>query len=79
MSDEAQSFMENPKSTQHYCITSHKGIETIDLQLNDETLGWHSLGVFDLKAGKNSIELNDKGTDENQLIYADAVKWVRQQ
>lgn len=44
-----------------------------------EETGWFSLGEFDLNAGENWVVLNDRGADEEQAIYADAVKWVRKE
>lgn len=38
--------------------------------------GWVSLGIFDLVSGTNKVVLLDQGM-RNQLIFADAIKWVR--
>lgn len=38
---------------------------------------WISLGSYRLEAGENRIRLSDRSDLPHQLIYADAVKWVR--
>ena len=38
---------------------------------------WVSIGVFDFKAGETKISLSSQGAFPGQLIFADAVKWVK--
>ena len=35
-----------------------------------------TLGSFYFSAGEAKITLSDKGSESNQIIFADAVKWV---
>ena len=41
-----------------------------------EEFGWLSLGKFHLPEGPTTVVLHDKGI-QKQLIWADAVKWVK--
>ena len=41
--------------------------------------GWIPLGYFDLQKGPVKMILHEKGAFPNQLLFADAVKWVRVQ
>lgn len=38
---------------------------------------WVSIGEFDFKAGEAKITLSSQGAFPGQLIFADAVKWVK--
>lgn len=38
--------------------------------------GWMTLGSFYFSQGEAKITLSDKGSGSNQIIFADAVKWV---
>lgn len=59
---------------QNYELTDRDGIRQVSVK-TEEGKGWLSLGEFDLSAGENQIVLSDKGVEEEQVIYADAVKW----
>lgn len=51
------------------------GEEEISLRIGAKD-GWNSLGRFTLAPGEHRVVLTDKGFD-NQVIYADAVRWVK--
>lgn len=66
---------ESKDMEQTYIIPEYgQQIETT-ISLFPDNRGWVSLGRFYLSPGKTSVTLTDKGI-ENQIIYADAIKWV---
>lgn len=61
--------------TQRYKILPNgekEQIVDIDIERQDE---WHSLGIFECIPGESTIYLNEVG-EENQILVADAIKWV---
>lgn len=65
------------EAVQYYELSSRDGNQNIVLRTNmQEETGWFSLGEFNLSAGENRVVLSDRGADKEQVIYADAVKWV---
>lgn len=68
------------EAAQYYELSSRDGNQNIVLRTNmQEETGWFSLGEFNLSAGENRVVLSDRGADKEQVIYADAVKWVRKE
>ncbi|WP_059026212.1 ABC transporter permease [Gabonibacter massiliensis] len=61
---------------QHYTVY-HNGEESEEeLEIPLPERGWLSLGRFYFHPGEATIVLNDKRSVADQIIYADAVKWV---
>jgi len=71
---------------QHYTIehgnettnisSTHRLAENPIYTPPEEEYGWISLGKFYFPEGKTKVTLHDKGV-EKQIIWADAVKWVK--
>lgn len=70
-------LIEQKEPIQIYQFNHSNGEEEIKLETKLCGSGWVSLGEFQFNAGSASIKLLDRGVDEYQYIYADAVKWVR--
>ncbi len=64
-----------PRGTKHFSVSSGKGSEEVEIDLNNAELGWNLIGSFQLDAGPNTLELSDK--NEAGYVMADAVKWVK--
>ena len=60
---------------QNYTV-QHDGKETDVLVEVVGLKSWVCLGRFYFSPGEASVMLTDKGSVEDQIIYADAVKWV---
>lgn len=60
----------------HYTVTHGQGEDVVSLPLFFSPQGWYSLGEFDFQEGVARVSLSDK-SDEEMIIIADAVKWVR--
>ncbi|WP_294143374.1 hypothetical protein [uncultured Sanguibacteroides sp.] len=60
----------------HYTVYHDKGKDEVVDNRHGSPSGWVSLGRYYLSAGEHKVSLSDKGTDRQQRIYADAVKWV---
>lgn len=61
---------------QNYLV-QHDSKETeISLEIIALNTNWISLGCFYFSPGDASVVLTDKGSVDDQVIYADAVKWV---
>jgi hypothetical protein len=59
-----------------FFIISHQyGIEEVEIDLEEVESGWTLIGSYQLEAGPNKVELNDK--NEAGYVLADAVKWVK--
>lgn len=63
--------------TQTYIFSHREGEEKVILEINNVGSGWISLGKYTCPAGKAKITLLDTGAYPDQLIFADAVKWVK--
>jgi hypothetical protein len=61
-------------SFQHYTISTADG--PVEVSVDVEPRDWVHLGTFRLSAGEQQVTLDDSGV-ANQVIVADAVKWVR--
>ena len=62
---------------QCYTIAHSDGEETVEVETFNAGFGWVSLGVYFIEHGEAKVTLSDKGAYPHQMIYADAVKWVR--
>ena len=51
------------------------GIDEVMLNVEDADAGWNLLGTYYLSRGETTVELSDRS--EGQLVYADAIKWVK--
>jgi len=51
------------------------GIDEVMLNAEDADAGWNLLGTYYLSRGETTVELSDRS--EGQLVYADAIKWVK--
>ena len=59
-----------------YSIEGEDYKKEISLHLDVRQKGWISLGVHDFSIGESRIVLDDRG-EPDQIVIADAVKWVR--
>lgn len=69
--------MRNVNMIKQFYTVYHDGKEakiTVEVPVMDR--GWISLGRFYFTPGEASVVLTDKGNADDQIIYADAVKWV---
>ena len=69
--------MKNVNMLKQIYTVCHDGKEvkaTVEVPVADR--GWISLGRFHFAPGEVSVVLSDKGSMDDQIIYADAVKWV---
>ena len=66
------------KPIMQYYIVRHDGKESeVSMEISDYVdRGWVSLGRFYFSSGEASVVLTDQGSVDDQIIYADAVKWV---
>ena len=64
------------KKTQYYTVKHDDGEEEISVETGRGRQGWMTLGSFYFSQGEAKITLSDKGSESNQIIFADAVKWV---
>lgn len=68
-----------PQTTlQYYTVKHAEGEEEVSIETQKDNQQWISLGTFYFNSGEATITLNDKGSIPNQIIYADAVRWVFQ-
>ena len=63
---------------QYYTVKHDDGEEEVSIETNENTQDWVSLGSFHFSPGEAKVILSDKGSNPNQVIYADAVRWVFQ-
>lgn len=63
---------------QYYTVKNGEEVYEVSTETNDRWKqdSWYSLGEFPLKAGAVEVILWDKGETEDQVIVADAVKFV---
>lgn len=59
---------------QEYKIYLRDTIHEININVRNQE-GWYSLGIYECDAGESKVSLSDLGIP-NQVIVADAVKWV---
>lgn len=64
------------KKMQYYTVKHDDGEEEISVETGRGQQGWTTLGSFYFSQGEAKITLSDKGSASNQIIFADAVKWV---
>ncbi len=65
------------ESIKQYYTVSHEGKESeVEIEIPFSGRGWLSLGRFHFSSGESSVVLSDKGSSDNQVVYADAIKWV---
>ena len=64
------------KKIQYYTVKHDDGEEEISVETGRGRQGWRTLGSFYFSKGEAKITLSDKGSESNQIIFADAVKWV---
>ena len=66
------------KKTQYYTVKHDDGEEEIAVETEGgpRQQGWNTLGTFYFSAGEAKVTLSDKGSTPDQIIFADAVKWV---
>jgi hypothetical protein len=55
-------------------IAHGSGREAVDFDTAAGSVGWNSLGTFDLEAGEVRVELSDR-TDA-AVVFADAIRWL---
>lgn len=68
---------EGGQDYQYYTVKHDDGEEEVFIETTGGmNQGWTTLGSFYFSAGDTKVTLSDKGSNPNQLIYADAVKWV---
>jgi len=60
----------------HYLVHHDDGVDDASLDINNAQEGWNFLGTYYLSAGTTKVELTNEST--GRLVFADAVKWVRQ-
>lgn len=60
-----------------YTVVYQGGRESVEIETTNVEWGWVSLGVYAFEKGRARVELSDKGAYPYQMIYADAVKWVK--
>lgn len=59
-----------------YSVEGENYKKEVCLYLDARQKGWVSLGVHDIPEGEARIVLDDRGNPE-QIVIADAVKWVK--
>ena len=59
---------------QVYKIYLRDTIHEININVRNQE-GWYSLGIYECDAGESKVSLSDLGIP-NQVMVADAVKWV---
>lgn len=76
--------MKSPEGTktlrmpgQTYTVVHADGRETVVVETRNADWGWVSIGTYAFEKGKARVELSDAGVYPAQMIYADAVKWVK--
>ena len=70
-------FGQQRTPVQYYTIIHEDTEDSVELETNNAAAGWTSLGKYTLPAGVAKVVLSDKGAYPYQVIYADAVKWVK--
>ena len=45
--------------------------------MENQPRGWFSIGEFNLLKGEVKVILNDKGSNPEHLVVADAIKWEK--
>lgn len=65
------------KKYQYYTVKHDDGEEEVSVETGGRgQQGWITLGSFYFSPGEAKVTLSDKGSEPNQVIIADAVKWV---
>ncbi|MFH2034782.1 MAG: hypothetical protein ABIJ45_00120 [Candidatus Zixiibacteriota bacterium] len=64
-----------PKGKMDMLIYHDDGLDEISIDLATAEVGWNYLGTFRFSRGEGKVELSDK--TENDIVVADAVKWVK--
>ncbi|MDX1701446.1 MAG: hypothetical protein R3250_12555, partial [Melioribacteraceae bacterium] len=59
----------------HYSIIHDDGRDDVNLDVGNAEKGWNLLGSFYFSEGKATVELTNESSD--QLVIADAIKWVK--
>ncbi|XOV94955.1 MAG: hypothetical protein ACFHWX_09645 [Bacteroidota bacterium] len=67
---------ENKQFNYHYIINHGDGSDEVQFNLSNAESGWNYLGSYFFNKSGGSINLTDES--EIGLVYADAVKWVKQ-
>lgn len=60
---------------QYYTVHTNEEEKEIILDFYSQR-EWVTLGTFDLRKGEAIVELSDRRTQKNQVVFADAVKWT---
>lgn len=63
------------KPDYNFKIHSNEGVEEVNLSDNEIESGWNYLGTFFFSPKNAKVELSNNSTGE--MIFADAVKWVK--
>jgi ABC-type transport system involved in multi-copper enzyme maturation permease subunit len=65
----------NQKDTYTFMVYNDDGKLPVDINTNDLSKGWNLLGTYYISADTAKIELTNKSA--GRMVFADAVKWVR--
>lgn len=60
----------------HYKIFHDDGEDNITFDINKADRGWNFVGTFYISDGNGKVTQSDRS--EHSIVYADAVKWVKQ-
>jgi ABC-type transport system involved in multi-copper enzyme maturation permease subunit len=63
------------KTDYNYRIWHDDGVQKVTLNYDESDKGWNLLGTYYISGDTGRVEMNNKSA--GQMIYADAVKWVR--
>jgi len=63
------------RGTLHFTVEHDDGADPVELNLNDALQDWNYLGVFYFSKGSARVLLSNES--KGDLVYADAVKWVK--
>ncbi len=61
----------------HYTVIHGHQKENIEIDMENQPRGWFSIGEFNLLKGEVKVILNDKGSNPEHLVVADAIKWEK--
>ena len=64
-----------PRTDYNFLVSHDEGIQQVTLNYNELEKGWNLLGTYYISGDTARVEMTNKST--GQLIYADAVKWVK--
>jgi len=59
----------------HFTVQREGGAEEVELDVDDVEYGWLFLGAYHYGIGSYTLELSDQ--TRGRMVYADAMKWVK--